>query len=865
MLFGYNLPGIKENLILTRENLVAIYNGTITCWNHTSIAEINPNISLPNEKILVLVRGDSSGTTEILTTAFSSFDAGWASQYGVFKKRFENNQSNWNESVIHLAGVGTRGMSGLLLSIPYTIGYISTSEAANSKIQYASLYNQAGKITSASPDAIQSAMNSKSEDINNEKLTADLSDAKGINSYPVAGYTYFIIRKRQTDNCQGVVELVRYCEWFLTSTEAHEACLDNNMVPITDKISAKIIANVLMEIECNSELVWDIVKQQKYNESLQDQQWRVPVYILSSLLIVAVLSLTGFLIYKKVKRNILLAKNEWNIDVEEIIFFSAEKTGFGQTRFVDHHGSSTGHSVDETDGYQTMNDILQWPGKFKHYTVGLRLIEIKHLQKVQPDVKKILLKMKDCISHTNITKFHGLILVENSRYVVSEYCSKGSINEFLRDGRFKINNDVKLSLASDIAQGLHYLHSIGITHGHLKSSSCLIDFRWTVKISDWEYCKLYSVLYKRQNPHNYLQKQQGNLSSDEFAVQQFWIAPELIKSFVHEPIKPNFSTDVYSFSIILQEIFTRKEPYEEHIETHTNEELVKAILYNNLRPRIDINTPTVIADNMENSWSEHPMNRPSIEHWLKCLRNINTYKRTGMLDSMMETLEIYAAELEMQLQQNNESHTQTNQQVQKLKQTTMPRPFWDKFISTQSCGLKVFRKVGIVVFHLSDLQKLNQENLRTALACIQQWDSYVQSLTDQVGAFKQDIGQLTIMILTDINENKKGCSRAMHDASKIAVEAMGKLEEYHVTSNGHTKILVKCGIHLGTITVTVFGATLPRTLILGPDICDAVTICKASAPEKILVSGEAKQGLQNQGYSTKPSTLLIKVSKTVVS
>jgi len=36
----------------------------------------------------------------------------------------------------------------------------------------------------------------------------------------------------------------------------------------------------------------------------------------------------------------------------------------------------------------------------------------------------------------------------------------------------------------DIAKGMHYLHSTPLSsHGNLKSSNCLVDGRWSLKVS----------------------------------------------------------------------------------------------------------------------------------------------------------------------------------------------------------------------------------------------------------------------------------------------------------------------------------------------------------------------------------------------
>src|SRR5438445_4509609 len=50
---AYNLPGIQSGLNLTGQVLADIFLGTITNWNDTAIATLNPTVSLPNAASVV--------------------------------------------------------------------------------------------------------------------------------------------------------------------------------------------------------------------------------------------------------------------------------------------------------------------------------------------------------------------------------------------------------------------------------------------------------------------------------------------------------------------------------------------------------------------------------------------------------------------------------------------------------------------------------------------------------------------------------------------------------------------------------------------------------------------------------------------
>lgn len=99
---------------------------------------------------------------------------------------------------------------------------------------------------------------------------------------------------------------------------------------------------------------------------------------------------------------------------------------------------------------------------------------------------------------------------------------------------------------------MSFLHASAFkSHGRLKSSNILIDSRFVCKIGDialWTFRQPYPTFLDFE-------------SNDEDVKPLLWVAPEHLRGGLPPGGTPK--GDIYSFSIVLQEIVMRCEPYEE--------------------------------------------------------------------------------------------------------------------------------------------------------------------------------------------------------------------------------------------------------------------------------------------------------------
>ena len=153
-IFNGNFPIFESNVfqISKKSNFpeLTLPSGTISHWNDPvlvnsqDIPEWRDYLQRTNQPISVWVRGDSSGVTELLSSALSKFNPQWTEAYGSF--------DTWPDFFSYGNSTHKRaeGSSGVLAGVgitPYTIGYSGlTSAWANGFQSLARVENRAGNV-----------------------------------------------------------------------------------------------------------------------------------------------------------------------------------------------------------------------------------------------------------------------------------------------------------------------------------------------------------------------------------------------------------------------------------------------------------------------------------------------------------------------------------------------------------------------------------------------------------------------------------------------------------------------------------------------------------------------------------------------
>jgi phosphate transport system substrate-binding protein len=237
------------SLVLGRQTLVGIYNGTIKTWNDPAIVALNPGLEgyLPAESITAVHRSDGSGTTEIFTKALTSFSPDWTAG-GASSVEWPVDKAGNG-----IGGKGNQGVAAAVISTPNSIGYVELSYAISNKMSMASLVNKAGTTVVANADSVASAMSDFANAFS-DKLTATIVDGEGANSWPITGYTYIILHTKNMTDCVKAQKTVEFLKWALTDSAAGTQAANLGYSVLPEAVRTQVLGK-LGEVTCNGNVV----------------------------------------------------------------------------------------------------------------------------------------------------------------------------------------------------------------------------------------------------------------------------------------------------------------------------------------------------------------------------------------------------------------------------------------------------------------------------------------------------------------------------------------------------------------------------------------------------------------------------------
>ncbi|KAF6199006.1 hypothetical protein GE061_007029 [Apolygus lucorum] len=254
---------------------------------------------------------------------------------------------------------------------------------------------------------------------------------------------------------------------------------------------------------------------------------------------------------------------------------------------------------------------------YKGVQVAVRPIDKSRIDLSRPMLLE-LKRMKD-LHHDHVVKFYGACVDPPNCCLLTEYCPKGSLQDILENEQIKLDWMFRYSLMHDLVKGMLFLHQSELkSHGSLKSSNCVVDSRFVLKIADFGL--------------RTLRESSGSLEDCEsyaYWKRLLWTAPELLR-MERPPPDGTQKGDVFSFAIIVHEIVTRQGPWANQVDPVTlnpltPKEIVEGVRSGTgLRPTTsDICCDEEVSALMKRCWAEEPADRPDFNTLKATIRKLN--------------------------------------------------------------------------------------------------------------------------------------------------------------------------------------------------------------------------------------------------
>lgn len=183
-----NLDGVQSGrLKLTGDVIARIYLGKIIKWSDPALAELNPDITLPDLPIAVIHRSDGSGSTLTWTRYLSAANPDWKSGPG------SDTLIEWP------AGIGAEGTSGMLNAVQGSkgsIGYVEHGQAARLGLSVAQLGNGSGAFIAPSAEIFAKTAAAANWDPA-RGFYLQLTDVQAADAYPLTAATFALMHRTE--------------------------------------------------------------------------------------------------------------------------------------------------------------------------------------------------------------------------------------------------------------------------------------------------------------------------------------------------------------------------------------------------------------------------------------------------------------------------------------------------------------------------------------------------------------------------------------------------------------------------------------------------------------------------------------------
>ncbi|XP_076801487.1 atrial natriuretic peptide receptor 1-like isoform X2 [Clavelina lepadiformis] len=538
-------------------------------------------------------------------------------------------------------------------------------------------------------------------------------------------------------------------------------------------------------------------------------------------------------LFRNMRKEKRLRKMIWKVKWEDILWGNEKKNPFTEPKDLSHSIASSNGL-----GHHFERQVFTKTGMYKGTVVAVKELKIR---RITLD-RNMLIELEEMYSldHDHICKFVGANDEPPHISILTEYCPRGSLQDLLEnDSEYEMDEVFQNSLISDIVNGMMFIHrSFFQIHGNLKSSNCVIDNRFVVKLTDFGLQK-----FREGSPRT------DSESGYECFKKKLWTAPELLRKPL---LQPTPEGDVYSFAIIVQEIIFRKGVFYTHQELTPQEILLNVATpieegpY--FRPTLQDNGDVVVVEPLtrliSRCWAEDQNERPSFKEIHREIRKF--YHEKNLVDSLLERLEQYSHHLEDKVEERTELYRREKERADSLLYQMLPKPVAERLKKGNTVIPESFESVTIF---FSDIVGF------TAISHGSEPLQVVNMLNDLYTEFDNIIGQFDVYKVETIGDAymvvsglpRKNGNLHAREIARMSLVLLDVVANFRIDHMPDTRLKLRVGMHTGPVVAGVVGLKMPRYCLFGDTVNTASRMESNGKASAIHVSPHTKKVLDEFG------------------
>ncbi|CAC5386854.1 Guanylate cyclase soluble subunit beta-2,Soluble guanylate cyclase gcy-31,Retinal guanylyl cyclase 1,Soluble guanylate cyclase gcy-35,Receptor-type guanylate cyclase gcy-28,Retinal guanylyl cyclase 2,Soluble guanylate cyclase 89Db,Heat-stable enterotoxin receptor,Soluble guanylate cyclase 88E,Guanylate cyclase soluble subunit alpha-2 [Mytilus coruscus] len=453
------------------------------------------------------------------------------------------------------------------------------------------------------------------------------------------------------------------------------------------------------------------------------------------------------------------------------------------------------------------------------------LVSIRSYTKIQSDKMPNLKELRQMreLDHNNIVKTVGFVIDPPELLYVTEFCSKGSLMDILENEDINLDWDFKYCLMWDILEGLEYLSRSCLRyHGNLKSSNCLVDGRFVLKLGDY-------------GPREWLKYK--DLSDRD----RLWSAPEIIKGFHLITQAANQTADIYSVGIIFHEILHRNGPFGVECLDMSTYEIVDKVKFDTIPPFRPVFDPSLCPQKLQtiiaSCWVSNPFERPLLKDVSKTINSItgSKLKAKNLLDNLLKRMELYANNLEGIVEERTTKYLHEKQRAENLLYRLLPQSIAHQIQVQGTADPESFDNVTILFTDIVQFTTLSAESSPMQI---------IDMLNSLYSGFDEIINEYDVYKVETIGDAYMCVSglpqrNTYHyfEVSKMIMSIMRYVSTYEIKHKPGRKLQMRAGVHSGSCVAGVIGAKMPRYCLFGDTVNTAARMESSGEASKVQISG----------------------------